>query len=95
MPNRSGVRWFPVSDDGMNNRRTASLAGLACALLIVVGALLIVRKLQVRCLIENCILAGGTHCEHVADDLKVSRSFEMLEHKVGRWISSLRDYDHP
>lgn len=92
MLNRSGARWFNVSDGGINNRRTASLAGLAVALLIIVGALLIVRKLQVRCLIENCILAGGTHCEHVADDLRVSRSIEMLEHKVGRWIGTLNDH---
>jgi hypothetical protein len=83
---RSGIRWLPVSDDGATNRRTAGLAGFAVTLFIIVLALLIVRKLQVRCLIENCILAGGSGCQHVAENLRVSRALEAFADNARAWI---------
>jgi hypothetical protein len=83
---RPGIRWLPVSDDGVTDRRTAGLAGFAVTLFIIVLALLIVRKLQVRCLIENCILAGGTGCQHVAENLRVSRALGALADNARAWI---------
>jgi hypothetical protein len=83
---RPGIRWIPVSDDGATDRRTAGLAGFAVTLFIIVLALLIVRKLQVRCLIENCIMAGGSGCQHVAENLRVSRALEELTDNARTWI---------
>jgi hypothetical protein len=74
------------SDPADDNRRTASLAGAAATLFIVLLALVIARKLQVRCLIENCIFAGGSHCEHVADNLRVSRSIHGLIVGAQSWL---------
>jgi hypothetical protein len=93
MQNGSGTRWRPASDDRTGNRRTASLAGLTVTLFLLVLALLIARKLQVRCLIEDCVLAGGTKCQQVADKLRVSHAFEVLDHNVRDWISDHQSHN--
>jgi hypothetical protein len=62
-------------DDDGANRRSASLAGLAAALFIVLVALVIVRKLQVRCMLEECLFSGRPGCEHAVDRLRVSLMF--------------------
>ncbi len=62
------------AEDGADTR-TASLAGLAAVLFIAVLALVVVRKLQVRCLDEECRLSGQPGCEHALDRLRVSRMF--------------------
>ena len=62
-------------DEADENRPSVSLAGLAVILLIVVASLIIVRKLQVRCLIEHCLMAGQPGCEHSVDRLRVSLMF--------------------
>jgi hypothetical protein len=95
MQKGSGIRWLPASDDRTGNRRTASLAGLAVTLFLIAFALLIARKLQVRCLIEDCVLAGGSKCQHVADRLRVSHAFEVVDHNVRDWISKQQGFnDH-
>jgi hypothetical protein len=81
----AGIHPNPEPIDG--NRRTASLGGVAVTLFIVVLALVIARKLQVRCLIENCVFAGGTNCQHVADNLRVSRAVEHLVDEARDWIA--------
>jgi hypothetical protein len=86
MVKSSDARWRPASDDGTNDRRSVSLAGFAATLFIVVLALLVARKLQVRCLIEDCILAGGSGCQHVAENLRVSRAFEAFADDARRWL---------
>jgi hypothetical protein len=80
----ANIRQDREAGDG--NQQTASLAGLAATLFIVVLALVIARKLQVRCLVENCIFAGGSHCEHVADNLRVSRSIHRLIVGAQSWL---------
>ena len=79
-------RWITVSDDGSHDRRAAALLGFVVTLLIIVLALLIIRKLQVRCLIEDCILAGGRSCQHVAENLRVSNTFETMADNARNWI---------
>jgi hypothetical protein len=86
MVKSSDARGSSISDDGPRNRRSASLAGFAATLFIVVLALLIARKLQVRCLIEDCILAGGSGCQHVAENLRVSRAFEAFTDDARAWL---------
>jgi hypothetical protein len=86
MVKSSDARWRPVSDDGIKSRRSTSLAGFAATLFIVVLALFIARKLQVRCLIEDCILSGGSGCQHVAENLRVSRAFEAFTDDARQWL---------
>jgi hypothetical protein len=45
------------------DRQTASLAGLAVALLLVVIGLFLVRELQAKAAIEDCLLAGRSTCD--------------------------------
>lgn len=47
------------------NRQTASLAGLAVALLLVVVGLFLVHTLQAKGATEDCLLAGRTNCNVV------------------------------
>jgi hypothetical protein len=86
MAKNSDTRWIQVPESGAPHRRTMSLAGFAVTLAIVVLSLGIVRKLQVRCLIEDCVLAGGSQCQHVAEDLRVSRALQTLEDNARRWL---------
>lgn len=65
-----------VADDDV--RLTGSLAGLAAVLLLLVLSLVVVRKLQVRCLLEACLLSGQPACEETVARLRVSRLFERL-----------------
>lgn len=44
------------------DRQTASLAGLAVALLLVVVGLFLVKQLEAESLLEDCLLAGQTNC---------------------------------
>lgn len=52
----------PETDQSGADRQTASLAGLAATLLILVLALLIVRALHAECAIEDCFLSGYADC---------------------------------
>ena len=47
------------------NRITASLAGLAFALVLVVGGLLLLRGLTEKSRVEDCLLAGRINCDGV------------------------------
>jgi len=40
------------------NRITSSLAGLAATLLLIVIALVVIRELQVRCMLEECLMSS-------------------------------------
>jgi len=52
----------PFDDDETADRRTASLAGVAVALLLIVVGLFIVQQLYTKMQIEDCLLAGRTNC---------------------------------
>ena len=60
------------------DRRTSSLAALAVILIIVTVSLVIVRKLQVRVLLEACVQTQRPGCELTADRLRVSRLLDRL-----------------
>ncbi len=44
------------------DRQTASLAGLAVALLVVVIGLFLIHRLHRECLLEDCLLTGRGNC---------------------------------
>ena len=72
------VKGSRQGEDDSANRQSASLAGLAAALLIAVLALVLVRKLQVRCMVEECLASGRPGCEHAIDRFRVSRMFSQF-----------------
>ncbi len=66
-----------VGDD----RRSSSLAGVIAVLLVLVISLVVVRKLQVRVLLEGCMQTQSPACEMTVDRLRVSR---LLDRFTGR-----------
>ena len=51
------------SDDAeADDRRTASLSGLAVTLLLIVVGLFLVRSLHMQALLEDCLLTGRLAC---------------------------------
>ncbi|MBO0709930.1 MAG: hypothetical protein J2P47_01485 [Acetobacteraceae bacterium] len=52
-------------DEGAADRQTASLGGLAIAILLVVIGLFLVRELHVKSAIEDCLLSGRRDCDLV------------------------------
>jgi uncharacterized membrane protein len=61
---------FAEDDQEAANRQTASLAGLAVALLLVVIGLFLVRTLHAKCVVEDCLLAGRSNCDAVLAELR-------------------------
>jgi hypothetical protein len=61
------VRLAFAQDDDEDgaNRQTASLAGLAVALFLVVVSLYLVRALQAKTAVEDCLLSGRRNCDAV------------------------------
>ncbi len=51
------------------NRLTASLAGLAVALLLVVAGLFLIQHLRDKALIEDCLMSGRSNCDAVLTTL--------------------------
>lgn len=54
-------------------RTTSSLTGMAAVLVLVIVALVVTRKLQVRAIMEECLMTQRPSCELAADRLRVSR----------------------
>jgi len=65
-------------DEYEAHRRTNSLAGLAAVLLLVVLALVVVRKLQVRFMMEACVMSQQLGCEVAVEHLRVSKLMDRL-----------------
>ncbi len=55
--------WLVEADDEAANRQTASLAGVAITLVLLVIGLFLVRELHNKSLIEDCLMAGRTQCD--------------------------------
>jgi len=55
----------PEDEQAEANRQTASLAGLAVALLLVVVGLYLIHTLSRDCAQEDCALSGRTNCQFV------------------------------
>ena len=51
------------------NRLTASLAGLAVALLVVVAGLFLIQHLRDKARVEDCLMAGRSNCDAVLRSL--------------------------
>jgi hypothetical protein len=51
------------------DRQTASLAGMAVTLLIVVVCLFLIRELHNKAAIEDCLLAGHHNCDAIVAKL--------------------------
>lgn len=47
------------------NRQTASLAGVAITLLLLVFGLFLVRELHATAAIEDCLMSGRNNCDQV------------------------------
>ncbi len=57
---------FPPEDQqDAADRQTASLAGLAVVLLLVVVGLFLVRTLHQKTAIEDCLLSGRRNCDAI------------------------------
>lgn len=56
--------WFDTEEENRAeaDRQTASLAGLAVALALVVAGLFLIRALHSEALLEDCLLSGRTDC---------------------------------
>lgn len=54
-----------AAEDGYEeaNRVTASLAGLAFALLLVVAGLFLVQHLKSKAALEDCLMSGRLNCD--------------------------------
>jgi hypothetical protein len=55
--------WLIEEDDEAANRQTASLAGVAVTLVLVVVGLFLVRELHAKSAIEDCLMAGRMQCD--------------------------------
>ena len=55
--------WLAEQDEEAANRQTASLAGVAITLLLLVAVLFLVHELQAKVAIEDCLMAGRVHCD--------------------------------
>jgi len=59
-------RWAQdVEEQETANRQTASLAGVAITLLLLVLGLFLVRALQTQSRIEDCLMAGRSNCDQL------------------------------
>ena len=67
------TRRLGVSGDDEQDaadRQTASLAGLAVALLLVVVSLYVGRQLAIKAAVEDCLLANHLNCDAILDRLR-------------------------
>lgn len=64
------VRIGSLKDEAAEeNRLTASLAGLAVALLVVVAGLFLIQHLRDKAQIEDCLMSGRFNCDAVLGNL--------------------------
>jgi hypothetical protein len=50
-------------DQEAANRQTASLAGLAVVLCLVVSSLFVIHRLHAKGAVEDCLMAGRINCD--------------------------------
>lgn len=50
-------------DEEAANRQTASLAGVAVTLLLLVVGLFLVQALETKAAVEDCLMSGRTNCD--------------------------------
>jgi hypothetical protein len=59
---RYGFEDLGPDEQAEADRQTASLAGLAVTLLLVVFGLFLVKELHAKSVLEDCLLSGQTRC---------------------------------
>ena len=65
-----GMRLGTIEDEAAEeNRLTASLAGLAVALMLVVAGLFLIQHLRDKARIEDCLMSGRFNCDAVVASL--------------------------
>ncbi len=57
--------WLIEDEDEVANRQTASLAGVAITLLLLVIGLFLVRELHAKAMIEDCLMSGRSNCDQL------------------------------
>jgi hypothetical protein len=55
--------WLIEKDEEADNRQTASLAGVAITLLLLVVGLFLVHELHAKAMVEDCLMAGRMQCD--------------------------------
>ena len=58
-----------VEDLEAADRQTASFAGVAITLLLLVVGLFLVRELHAKSMVEDCLMSGRTNCDVVLSGL--------------------------
>jgi len=73
-------RLFFSDDDGETaedrnaaDRQSASLAGLAVTLLVVVVSLFLLKELHIKAAIEDCLMSGRSNCDAVVASLQATQ----------------------
>jgi hypothetical protein len=59
--------WLLEDDDEAADRQTASLAGVAITLLLLVIGLFLVHELHAKSMLEDCLMSGRGNCDQVVD----------------------------
>jgi uncharacterized membrane protein len=57
--------WIVEEEKKAADRQTASLAGVAITLLLLVLGLFLVRELHAKGMIEDCLMAGRINCDQL------------------------------
>ena len=55
--------WLIEPDEEAADRQTASLAGIAITLLLLVVGLFLIRELHSKAAVEDCLMAGRSNCD--------------------------------
>lgn len=58
-----------MDDQDAADRRTASLAGVAVTLLLLVVGLFLVHELHAKAMIEDCLMSGRRNCDALISTL--------------------------
>lgn len=75
MTRNPGVRLSPRDEEADHDRQTSSLAAMAVVLALVVACLFLVRTLGAESRTEDCLLAGGRHCELAAPQARAIQAW--------------------
>jgi hypothetical protein len=65
MPRIARLIFIGDDDQDDKDRQTASLAGMAVALFLVVVGLFLIRELHAKATLEDCLLSGRSNCDAV------------------------------
>jgi hypothetical protein len=58
--------WQDESEDvEAENRRTASLAGIAVTLVLLIVGLFLIQELRLKAAVEDCLLSGRRNCDSI------------------------------